>query len=168
MIGIVRGSSVCEYVKETVEGDGEKMIATCRAKRKDQAEEVRTFSVDDAKLAGLWGKQGPWKQYPKRMLQLRARGFAIRDAFADVLKGMASAEEQEDIVRVEKDITPEKASPDAPKELEYYPADDFETNFPNWKDVIESGKRTADQIIVMIESKGRLSDEQKNRIKRIK
>jgi hypothetical protein len=59
---------------------------------------VRTFSQDDAKTAGLWGKQGPWSQYPKRMLQLRARGFALRDAFPDALRGIHSADESRDMV----------------------------------------------------------------------
>jgi hypothetical protein len=54
------------------------------------------FSVADAKRAGLWGKSGPWTQYPRRMLQLRARGFALRDAFPDVLKGLVTAEEAQD------------------------------------------------------------------------
>jgi hypothetical protein len=54
------------------------------------------FSVEDAKRAGLWGKQGPWTAYPKRMLSMRARGFAIRDCFADVLKGLITAEEAQD------------------------------------------------------------------------
>jgi len=55
----------------------------------------RTFSVADAKLAGLWGKQGPWKQHPARMLFVRARAFALRDLFSDVLAGLAIAEELE-------------------------------------------------------------------------
>ena len=165
MIGLVRGSGVCEYVTETVEGQGDAMVATCRAKRKNQAEEVRTFSVEDAKGAGLWGKQGPWKQYPKRMLQLRARGFAIRDTFADVLKGMECAEEQQDIVQHEKDITPsQQAKAEEPKGLPDYSQEAFEKNFDMWKDLIEAGKKSADQIIATVESKGALSDEMKMKI----
>ena len=57
---------------------------------------VRTFSVADAKRAGLWEKPGPWKNYPARMLQLRARSFALRDAFSDALRGMAMGEEMQD------------------------------------------------------------------------
>ena len=53
------------------------------------------FSVEDAKRAGLWGKN-TWASYPRRMLQHRARGFALRSAFADVLKGMISTEELQD------------------------------------------------------------------------
>ena len=50
-----------------------------------------------AKKASLWTKPGPWQQYPDRMLQMRARGFALRDTFADVLRGLISREEAEDM-----------------------------------------------------------------------
>jgi hypothetical protein len=96
-LALVQSSTVCEYVAEKVEGDGEQMIATCTAKRRGYPEPTTVrFSVADAKKAGLWGKSGPWTQYPKRMLQLRARGFALRDAFPDVLKGLVTAEEAQD------------------------------------------------------------------------
>jgi hypothetical protein len=73
------------------------MTAVCQTSRKGKdANVVARFSVADAKKAGLWGKQGPWTQYPKRMLQLRARGFALRDAFPDVLRGLVTAEEAQD------------------------------------------------------------------------
>lgn len=98
MPGLVYGSGKCQHIKESIEGDGDKMIATCIAKRVGTDYEVTvTFSVDDAKRAGLWNKQGPWTQYPKRMLQMRARGFALRDSFPDVLRGLISAEEAQDI-----------------------------------------------------------------------
>lgn len=58
---------------------------------------VSTFTVADAKQAKLWGKAGPWTFYPKRMLQMRSRSFACRDAYPDVLKGMRTAEENMDI-----------------------------------------------------------------------
>jgi hypothetical protein len=57
----------------------------------------RSYSVDDAKLAKLWGKTGregqptPWVTSPDRMLYNRARAFTIRDAFADVLEGVSLA-----------------------------------------------------------------------------
>lgn len=56
-----------------------------------------TFTIADAKRAGLWGKQGPWSSYPRRMLQVRARGFVARDLFGDVLRGLWFREEAEDI-----------------------------------------------------------------------
>lgn len=105
-LALVRGSTVCEDVEEIVEGEGDQMIATCIAKRKGCKPVVAKFSVLDAKAAGLWKKQGPWSQYPRRMLQMRARGFALRDAFPDVLKGLITAEEAQDYPRQEKDVTP--------------------------------------------------------------
>jgi len=96
-LALVMGSPVCEYVRERIDGDGENITATCEARRRGyEKATTATFSVADAKKAGLWGKAGPWSQYPKRMLQLRARGFALRDAFPDVLKGLVTAEEAQD------------------------------------------------------------------------
>lgn len=98
MLALVRGSDLCEGLAETIAGEGEKMVATCTIKRKgEKTEIVRRFSVDDAKKAKLWGKEGPWTNYPTRMLQMRARAWACRDAFPDVLKGIAMAEEIQDV-----------------------------------------------------------------------
>ena len=101
-LALVQSSAVCEFISEAVEGDGDQMVATCIAKRRGYpAPSAIKFSVADAKRAGLWGKSGPWTQYPKRMLQLRARGFALRDAFPDVLKGLVTAEEAQDYPQAE-------------------------------------------------------------------
>jgi hypothetical protein len=62
------------------------------------------FSVGDAKTAKLWTKAGPWQEYPRRMLQMRARGFAGRDGFADALKGLVMAEEAFDIRPIEAEV----------------------------------------------------------------
>jgi hypothetical protein len=87
----------CEYVREEMTGEGDAMVAICRAKRRGQAEQVRRFSVADARRAKLWGKAGPWTDYPQRMLQMRARGFALRDVFPDALRGVITAEEAQDM-----------------------------------------------------------------------
>jgi RecT family len=93
-MGLVRASGLCESIDESIDGAGEAMNATCIAFRKGQATPITgEFSVADAKKAGLWGKSGPWQQYPKRMLQMRARAFCLRDGFADVLGGLYLREE---------------------------------------------------------------------------
>ena len=123
-LAVVKASPVCEYVTESIEGDGDAMAATCTAKRRGYpTPTVVTFTVADAKKAGLWGKSGPWTQYPKRMLQMRARGFALRDAFPDALRGMVTAEEAQDyptpeparepvVVRPKFDTSPHPAQPE--------------------------------------------------------
>ena len=96
-MALVQASPVCEDVEEYFEAEGTpNPVAVCVAKRKGRKPVVAKFSVEDAKRAGLWGKQGPWQAYPKRMMQMRARGFALRDAFPDVLKGLITAEEAQD------------------------------------------------------------------------
>jgi len=96
LIGLCRASPHCEDIAERIEGDGDNAVAYCTAKRRGATAVVARFSVDDARKAGLWGKAGPWLQYPRRMLQMRARGFALRDAFPDVLRGLIAAEEAAD------------------------------------------------------------------------
>jgi len=101
-LALVQACPVCEYVREYLEGEGDNLTAVCEAKRQGYpAPTTVRFSVADAKKAGLWGKTGPWTQYPSRMLQLRARGFALRNAFADALRGLVTAEEAQDYPQAE-------------------------------------------------------------------
>lgn len=94
MLAVCRQASNFEYVDESF--DKKTMTAICKAKRHNEPEVMRSFSQEDAKKANLWGKQGVWQQYPDRMLSMRARGFALRDAFADTLRGIMPAEEVSD------------------------------------------------------------------------
>lgn len=117
-LGLIEASGLVEDFEESVTGDGDAMIATCRAKRSTRKTEiVRHFSVADAKKAGLWGKQGPWTQYPKRMLQLRARAFALRDGFSDVLKGMHIQEEVADYSGPSSERVASESTPVTPAAL---------------------------------------------------
>jgi len=93
LIALVQNHPLCEYIKEP---EVENNVAYCHVKRRGEELHTAKFSVEDAKKAGLWGKQGPWSNYPNRMLQMRARAFALRDKFSDVLKGLAMREEVED------------------------------------------------------------------------
>jgi hypothetical protein len=57
--------------------------------RQGQATPTRsTFSVADAKRAGLWKKNGTWQTHPDRMLRHRACGFHGKDYWGDVLMGI--------------------------------------------------------------------------------
>lgn len=149
VIALVRSSSVCEYVVETDDG----RTATCRAKRKGEPEHVVTFSMEDAKLAGLAGKQGPWTQYPKRMRQMRARAFALRDVFPDVLRGMPIAEEVQDIPAERHMGTAEDVTPPAKPTTSPYPDEQFDKNFPQWEQVIKSRRKTVDELIAFAQSR---------------
>lgn len=71
---------------------------SCTVKRKGISNKENSFTLAMAQKAGLLGKVGPWTQYPERMLKLRARGFSLRDAFPDALKGIKPREEVEDYI----------------------------------------------------------------------
>lgn len=97
MLAVVLASGLLEAKRETIEGTGDDMRAVCSVRRIGRTDAcTRSFSVAMAKRAGLAGKSGPWQGYPSRMLQMRARSWALRDEFADVLRGMASLEELRD------------------------------------------------------------------------
>lgn len=115
VLAVVRGSGQLEAIVETIDGPDNEWVATCAVKRRGEAPMTRTFSMADAKRAKLSGKEGPWTQYPKRMLQMRARSFALRDAFADVLRGINVAEELGDIV--EGTVTAVDGVPREPQRL---------------------------------------------------
>ncbi|WP_422096854.1 hypothetical protein [Variovorax sp.] len=163
LLSLVQSSPACKDVIERYEGQGDDYRAVCIAQRHGRADKIAEFSVADAKAAGLLGKQGPWTQYRNRMLKMRARAFALRDQFADVIKGMAVAEESMDMpagVRHMGDA--EVVQPEKPTT---YPDDQFEKNLPAWRDVIAKGRKTPEQIIAMAQTKFPLTDEQQRQIR---
>jgi len=88
----------------------------CTVKRKGRSPVIQVFTMADAREAGLLGRQGPWKQYPSRMLQMRARAFALRDCFADALGGVRVIEEVSDYREI-KEINPQGKNKEAEAEL---------------------------------------------------
>ncbi len=96
-LAMVRASGLMIDFAETFDGEGDEYSAVCRTHRAGAKEpRVSRFSVADAKRAKLWRKEGPWTEYPERMLMFRARGFNLRDEFGDVLCGLIFVEEAMD------------------------------------------------------------------------
>ena len=125
LLGLCYASGLIEGFEVGVSGTGDTRGAVCTVKRKGVENPiVRAFTIADAKRAKLWGRSGPWTQYPERMLEMRARGFALRDAFADYLRGVITAEEAEDYPTEEPRVVEIKSQEDietldvAPEELE--------------------------------------------------
>ena len=96
-MALVRASGLAASIEERIEGTcPSDWVGVCSVRRRGDVHPVeRRFSVEDARRARLWGKAGPWSEYPQRMLQMRARAFALRDVFADVLGGLYLREEIE-------------------------------------------------------------------------
>lgn len=97
LLSLALNHKECEYIKEEpIFKENHVFGYICVVKRKGHEEHCKKFTLEDAKLAGLLGKQGPWTQYPERMMQMRARSLALRDKFADALRGLRIAEVEED------------------------------------------------------------------------
>lgn len=105
-LALVRATGLLESFDEWIDGAGENMIAYCKIKRRGEQPITHSFSISDARRAGLWSKAGPWQQYPRRMIAMRPRSWCLRDTFADVLKGLRIAEEVMDTPLDVKDISP--------------------------------------------------------------
>lgn len=86
--------------------------ATCR--RKGRAV-TREFTLEMAAKAGLLGKDSPWKTYTDRMCMMRARSWAVRDCMPDALRGLASADEMQEVEM--RDVTPVREPIREPQEV---------------------------------------------------
>ena len=108
-------------VQVTESWDENRKEAYCRVERAGYQPVEHTFGFNEALIAGLMvqdkqgyvrgNKAGPWTQFPKRMCQMRARSFALRDQCPDVLKGLSVYEEMIDIADVQpaaEEAAPEK------------------------------------------------------------
>lgn len=119
------------------------------------------WTWEQAKTAGLTGKDN-WKNYPRAMLRARCIAEGVRAVYPAALGGMMVSEEAQDLdVRV-IDSQPAQAAIAPPRPvLPEYPQADFEQNLPRWRQAIESGRKTAEEVITMISTKGTLTDAQK-------
>jgi len=98
MAAMVLKSSVCEYLR-VVEMTPER--STYAAKRRGGTEFRFSFSWEDAGKAGLTGR-ATYKANPADMLRHRALSKCVRAVFPDVVAGLYSRDEADDIV----DVTP--------------------------------------------------------------
>lgn len=91
LVAVCLQSGICEYFEEVTTNDAQ---STWRTKRKGRPERSATFTMEDAKAAGVFNrKDSPWMTYPRRMLMARAKAFLARDVFPDVTLGLMTPEE---------------------------------------------------------------------------
>ena len=86
-------------------------ICILHGKRADNGDTwTESFSIDDAKLAGIYRNQ--WLKYPKDMLFARALSRLARQLFPDVIKGCYVHGEISDAIEVETREKEEKEIPE--------------------------------------------------------
>lgn len=98
MLAIVMGSGKLADIKEEIVGEGDGRVAKCTVwRRGKETPVIGTYSMAEARQATLLTKDS-WRKFPARMLKMRARAYALRDAFPDVIAGIGAAEEQDDVI----------------------------------------------------------------------
>lgn len=128
---------------------------TCTIYRKDRSHPVKVTEW----MSECVRNTGPWKSHPRRLLRHKALIQCARLAFS--FAGIHDPDEAERIVEAERDVSPEPASRQAQPA---YPEDVFAANLPKWRAVIESGRKSAEDIIAMVSTKGALSAAQREAI----
>ena len=140
--------------------------ATCTVKRKGKPPVTETFSKEDAQIAGLWGKTGPWKQYPRKMLRNRARTWALRTQFADALMGLITTEEAQETESF-KDMGPIQHET-APAQNEIKIALDSALPTISKKETVEEVKEPEAEVIPPQEEKPKKPKGYKKRVEEFK
>lgn len=130
------------------------------------------WTFDQARKAGLVGKDN-WKNYPRAMLRARLIAEGVRAVYPAAIGGMMIAEEAQDLSPGQINQAPEKTIDPGTGEitakvLPPYPAEGFERNLPTWRALIETGKKTADQIIATFSTKGTPTEAQIQTLRAIK
>lgn len=109
-LALVLASGLLAGRSEDFEGEG--LARCCRVEivRRGGLAVSRSYSLEDAKKAGLLGKEN-WQKYPDRMLMQRALGYCLHDLFPDVLRGqrIAGTTDDEDVPTRDVQITTPRA-----------------------------------------------------------
>ncbi len=95
MVGLVRGSGKCEAF-DLIESTDK--VATFETKRVGGKVQRLSFTIEEARTAGLMGKDN-WKKYPAAMLRARAQAALCRLCYQDILAGVYSDDEAAEIGR---------------------------------------------------------------------
>ena len=116
--------------------------------------------VVEGKVADWKTGNDQWKKQPDDMLVYRGTRQWARRYAPEALLGVYTPDELEDAPQPAADVRVVGTIAPGAAELPLYSEADFAKNLPTWWDIIKSGKRTADELIAVLQTKSRFTDEQ--------
>lgn len=138
----------------------EAAVAQCEATMKTKAD---TSPEAMQKMLAAFDAYGVTREQIEKRIQRRldailpAQVVALKKIYASLRDGMSGPAEW--FGAADGDTVAAKSAPPP------YSAEEFSKNLPKWAKLIESGKKTADDIIAMAGTKGALTEEQKAAIR---
>jgi len=93
-----------DFKVEDIEKDGKPWACRVSGKRRNGISYTLTFTMEDARRAGLIKPDGAWETYPANMLRWRAIGFWLDVVMPDIIGGMKRADEFGAVVDANGDV----------------------------------------------------------------
>lgn len=139
-----------------IEGDGDGLhcIASGTIRGEQQARTV-VVKIKDVRTGNKM-----WQSQPEQQLCYSAARVWGRRHLPEVMLGVYSPEEDFDVPESATNPAPQPVAAVGRPEKEPYPAEKFAENLPKWAELIASGKKSAQQIVAMLESKSVLDNAQ--------
>jgi hypothetical protein len=110
-VALVKQSQECEFFR-CVETSATK--ATFTTRRKGEGETTFSFTLEEAKAAGLIASGGNWEKYPALMLRRRCSGQLADEVYPDVVRGIGDSDDVRQAAPVELNAAPPTWAPPAP------------------------------------------------------
>jgi len=168
-------------VTQTIGGQQITFPAWCRVSvlRRQPGGAVDTFTAKELWLENYAVKGGAdksiapnamWTKRPYGQLAKCAEAQALRKAFPEI-GSQPAAEEMEgkpleaEYAEPTTHAPQAAATPTAAAALQPYPQERFDANLPEWTNVLQSGRKSLDDLIAMLSTRGVLTDDQKAKLR---
>jgi len=108
----IQSNELEAFEVKDVEKDGQPWACTVSGKRRNGMAYTVTYTMDDARRAGLVKPGSGWETYPANMLRWRAIGFWLDVVMPDIIGGMKRADEFGAMVDANGDVVEATWRPD--------------------------------------------------------
>lgn len=140
-------------------GDGRTVKVTGRPRGAKKDQEV------EGNVGNWKTSNDQWKKQPDDMLTYRGTRQWARRYAPEALLGIYTPDEMDEVPTDPAVVSTVIRGETRPAELPLYTDEAFAENLPKWWDIIASGKKSADDLISMLQTKARFTPEQLEEIR---